>query len=109
MLHLAPGIFGCRARVIITALISACRTMQSAGHGRQVLLPTALIIIPLILQAPIVLTITLLILPAHTAPTPTALTVMPALAQTIWQVCSVPAVITCTMIPLAGPFNATAR
>ena len=46
--------------------------MQSAGHGRQVLLPTALIIIPLILQAPIVLTITLPTLPALTVHIPIA-------------------------------------
>ena len=58
---------------------------------------------------PTVLTITLLIHPAHIVPILTALTVMPALAQAIWQIYSAPAVITCTMIPLAGLFIATAK
>ena len=58
---------------------------------------------------PTALTITLLILPAHTAPTLTALTVMPALAQAIWQTCSEPAAISCITILPTPPFIATAR
>ena len=58
---------------------------------------------------PTVLTITLLIHPAHIVPILTALTVMPALAQAIWQTCSEPAAISCTTILPTPPFIATAR
>ena len=44
-----------------------------------------------------------------TALTLTALTVMPALAQAIWQTCSEPAAISCTTILPTPPFIATAR
>ena len=85
MLHLAPGIFGCRARVIIKALISACRTKQNAGPGRRALLLTVLtvtLLTPQALTAPILTVLTHqaltlhipipLILPAHIVPILTA-------------------------------------
>ena len=82
---------------------------QNADLGRRVLLPTALTVTPLIHQALIPHIHILRILPALIVPIPTALRVIPALAQAIWQTCLVPAAIICTMIPPAELFIATAK
>ena len=62
--------------------------MQSAGHGRQVLLPTALIIIPRTLQALITVLIPiLLILPALTVRILTVPILLILPAPTKWSLC----------------------
>ena len=91
MLHPAPGIFGCRVRVIIKALTLECRTKRSASPGHRALLPIVLTPTPLILQAPTVLTLQAVTVHIPTPLTPPALTVPTAtvlrdivLVQAIW-------------------------
>ena len=109
MLHLAPGIFGCRARVIIKALISACRTKQNAGPGRRALLLTVLtvtLLTPQALTAPI---LTVLTHQAHIVPILTVLILLILPAPTKWFPCSARAVISCITILPTPRFTATAK
>ena len=91
MLHLAPGIFGCRARAIIKALISACRTKRNAGPGRRALL------------------LTVLTHQAHIVPILTVLILLILPAPTKWFLCSAQAAISCITILPTPRFTATAK
>ena len=95
--------------MITTAKISACRTRQSAGHGRRVLLPTVLTVTLLIPPALILLIPTPLILPALTVRIPTAPIPLILLAPTRWFPCLAQAVISCITILPTPRFTATAK
>ena len=82
---------------------------QNAGHGRRVLLPTVLIIIPRIPQALIAHMHIPRTLPALTARTLTALILLILPALTKWFLCSALAAILCTTILPTPPFTATAK
>ena len=73
---------------------------KTAVSGREIIA---------IIKTEALLHIVHIVIPHTLQALPTVLTVIPALARAIWQTCSVPVAIICTMIPPAELFTATAK
>ena len=93
-------------RLLIQAIMRKKSVMEAAVSGRGII---AIIKTEVHHLLTIAIAPTLLILQALTAHIHTALRVTPVLVRATWQICSVQAVIICTMILPAGPFIATAK